>query len=488
MKKIILTLLAVLTLTACKDSNDEPANSTPNSGNITEAKALGESRQLTVAGSNAATAQNRIIYEMDLLSFTSQGTINAAQERLAELKSLGIDIVWLMPIHPRGDAKFATYPSPYAPKDYYAVWSKYGTLDDLKAFVSAAHQQGMQVWLDWVPNHTGTGAVWVTEHPEYYVWNGTEIKHPNDYSDVLQLAMKQTATQDAMIDAMKYWIDVADIDGYRCDYVSSAEIPADFWKRAIPELKKHKEGKNITIMGEADFAEQTRLYGCGFDFDYAWRFNSRLRDNGKATSAKDLITRIKNLYSSSRYKNDIDRMVYLTNHDDNENGKNYWQWMTDNVYLFTALQFTAYGMPLIYNGQEVGHRSIIYPWEKNTISWNSPNKKMQNTIATLCYLKHTEPALRHGNEQQRGEMRILNTDNDAVLAYERRQGDSKVITVLNLAKEDVTVNISDIDKGFYTLMLDSRTIAQGATSTPWQLAQTSTLAIEKKGYMIFIAE
>lgn len=450
-----------------------------------EIQTIGATTQLNVSNTRPVAPTNRIIYEMDLLSFTTAGTLNAAAARLVELRSLGIDIVWLMPIHERGDQKFATYPSPYAPKDYYSVWSKYGKMDDFKQFVQRAHALGMEVWLDWVPNHTGVGAVWVIEHPEYYVWENGEIKHPNAYSDVLQLAMKEKVTQDAMIQAMKYWIDEGDIDGFRCDYVSSSEIPADFWKRAIPELKNHKPNKTITIMGEADFADQSRLYGCGFDFDYAWRLNTTLRSQGKAKISQTLKTAINNLYLNSNYKTTLDRMVYLTNHDDNENGKNYWQYMSDNIYLLTVFEFTAYGMPLIYNGQEIGHRAIIYPWEKQTINWASPNKKMQNTIATLCALKHTQAALSHGNESERGEMQILECDNKAILAFLRKKGDSEVLVLLNFG-EEATISVKDITPGQYVQWLNSETIETGTTQTEWNIQETTNFLLKTKGYAVFV--
>lgn len=475
-RMLFYALLVLCAFASCRDSKDEPA---------AEPSAEPQTVALDVDGTKPVSPQNRIIYEMDLLSFTSAGTLVAASDKLEELHTLGIDIVWLMPIHPRGDAKFATYPSPYAPKDYYAVWSKYGNLEDLKSFVSKAHALGMEVWLDWVPNHTGTGAVWVTQHPEYYVWLNDEIKHPNDYSDVLQLAMKETATQNAMIDAMKYWITEAGIDGFRCDYVSSPEIPADFWKRAIPELKNAVQGKNITVMGEADFADQTRLYGCGFDFDYAWRFNTALRKQGNATSAASLKNTLNALYTNSRYKDGLDRMVYLTNHDDNESGKNYWQWMTNNVYLFTVLEFTAYGMPLIYNGQEVGHKSIIYPWEKNTISWNAPNVKMRNTIRALCALKHTQPALANGSEAQRGTFKILACDNNSVLAYQRQKGDNTVLVILNLG-EQASVKLPDVEAGKYEQWINSETIATAITKTTRTIDAETEIVLPAKGYAVFV--
>ena len=76
-------------------------------------------------------AGRQVIYEMNVGSFTQAGTLAAAQQQLDELKSLGVDIVWLMPIYPRGSSK-----SPYAVMDFAAINPSYGTVEDLKAFVT----------------------------------------------------------------------------------------------------------------------------------------------------------------------------------------------------------------------------------------------------------------------------------------------------------------------------------------------------------------
>ena len=220
-------------------------------------------------GSGQRPAGRRVIYEMNVGSFTAEGTFAAAQQRLGELKTLGIDIVWLMPIYPRGGG----INSPYAATDFQQTNPQYGTIADLKALVTAAHNLDMEVWLDWVPNHTATDARWVTEHPEYYKKRGDSFVHPNNYGDVYQLDYSNAALQKAMNDCLKFWIDEADVDGYRCDYISSPEIPTSYWQTAIPEIKGYKAGKTITFLGEGDIAQDAkRLVNVGFDYDYAWQF------------------------------------------------------------------------------------------------------------------------------------------------------------------------------------------------------------------------
>ena len=105
----------------------------------------------------SATKGQCVVYEMNVGSFTQAGTFAAASDKLDDLKQTGVDIVWLMPVYPRGGG----INSPYAAKNFRQVNLSYGTVADLKAFVGKAHQLGMKVWLDWVPNHTAT-ARWCT--------------------------------------------------------------------------------------------------------------------------------------------------------------------------------------------------------------------------------------------------------------------------------------------------------------------------------------
>ena len=96
---------------------------------------------------NTAPVKNeegrRVIYEMNVGMFTPEGTFSAASRQLDELKKLGIDIVWLMPVYPRGGG----INSPYAATDFKQVNPSYGTVSDMRDFVARAHELNMEVWL-----------------------------------------------------------------------------------------------------------------------------------------------------------------------------------------------------------------------------------------------------------------------------------------------------------------------------------------------------
>ncbi|MFW6413407.1 MAG: alpha-amylase family glycosyl hydrolase [Oceanicaulis sp.] len=114
-------------------------------------------------------AKNAAIYQINTRQFTEDGTFAAAEAELPRLAAMGVDIVWLMPIHPIGEARRkGTLGSPYSVRDFYGVNPEFGTLEDLRAFVAAAHALDMHVILDWVANHSAWDNPLVTERPDFY--------------------------------------------------------------------------------------------------------------------------------------------------------------------------------------------------------------------------------------------------------------------------------------------------------------------------------
>ena len=436
---------------------------------------------------NSATAKNesghQVIYQMNVGSFSAEGTFAAAQQRLDELKTLGVDIVWLMPIYPRGGG----INSPYAATNFQQTNPSYGTIADLKSFVTRAHELNMEVWLDWVPNHTATDADWVTTHPEYYAKSGGQMIHPNGYGDVWQLDYNNTNLVNAMNDCLKFWIDQADIDGYRCDYISSRYIPTSYWQATIPMIKSYKTGKKITFLGEADIAQHdnaSRLKNAGFDYDYAWAYQTSLLNFGpKGVSADPLrtnATTMLNASSSVSFK----RMLYLTNHDQNwnESEKTLTQKYGNNRYPLTVLVHTLYGMPLIYNGQEVGGNQALNYFQDTKIDWTAKDDKMRNTIRTLTALKHAVPAL-----SDDATVNLITVSGNAnAMAFTRKLGDSEVLVVMNMNTSAGNATITGLTAGAWSLWLTSETIAQGTSRKQETFGTSKTINLEAKGYRVYV--
>ena len=216
------------------------------------------------SGTHVDWAPGAVIYEVNLRQGTSGRTLKSYSDELPRLKDLGVDVVWLMPVHPISELnRKGTLGSYYAVKDYKDVNPEFGTLQDLKDFVARAHALGLKVILDEVCNHTGCDNAWVKEHPDYYAKDKEgKMYGPFDWTDTYKLDYSNPKTRKAMLDALKFWVKEADIDGYRCDV--AMEVPVDFWVEARKELETVKP---VFMLAEAAKPELTEA---AFDADYAW--------------------------------------------------------------------------------------------------------------------------------------------------------------------------------------------------------------------------
>ena len=140
------------------------------SGVISSCSQSRESENFLSNVSHPEWISDAVIYEVNVRQFTPEGTFAAFSQHLPRLKELGVEILWFMPIHPIGvkDRK-GELGSYYSVVDYKAVNPEFGTLEDFKNVVNAAHSMGMKVIIDWVANHTSRDAVWLTQNPEWYV-------------------------------------------------------------------------------------------------------------------------------------------------------------------------------------------------------------------------------------------------------------------------------------------------------------------------------
>ena len=332
-----------------------------------------------------------------------------------------------------------------------------------------------------VPNHTSNNSPWHTLHPDYYAKDLLPF-----YGDVSQLNYDNINLRYEMVYILQYWIDQADIDGYRCDMVSSPYIPRDFWLQLIPSVRNYK-GKNIYFLGESDFTDVSHLFGVGFDYDYAWWFQETAlqKSIGHGSNSEGLKYLCDRLFYDSRYYN-IDRMLYLTNHDVNFNyNKKLSDLYGDNKYPFTVLIFTLYGMPLIYNGQENGGEEILNYFTDSKFDWNKRDYRMYNTIRTLTALKHSVYAFRDGKTfEERGSLTWVKYDSN-ILAYIRRNGNSQALVVLNLGGW-TDAYLSGVPEGGYTQWLDSKTIANGASQKYVYLSSNPVINLDNRGFAVFV--
>lgn len=375
--------------------------------------------------------RNAVIYEVNVRQFTPEGTFNAFMEHLPRLKELGVDILWFMPVHPIGEKnRKGTLGSYYSVKDYKAINPEFGTMDDFRAVVNRAHELGMYVILDWVANHTAWDNPWVEEHPEWYTrdTNGNMIA-PFDWTDVAELDYDNDNMRAAMTDALKFWVEEADIDGYRCDV--AAEVPTDFWESARAALDSVKP---VFMLAEAELPEH---HIHAFDMSYAWELHHIMNEIAKGKKGVADIDKYF-IKHDTLYPRDAYRMYFITNHDENSwNGTEYER-LGDAVDAFAVLTYTLPGMPLIYSGQEAALKERLEFFEKDTIGWDDfPLKEFYTSLGKL---RKENKALWSGTSGGVLERVRVNGSKD-IYAFLRTKDGNKVLSLTNMSLHDTVFTL-----------------------------------------------
>ena len=419
----LLTLL--LTLSAC---TGDPA---PNPPTLTDAPS-----HIRANRAVPEWAKGAVIYEVNIRQYTPEGTLNAFAEHLPRLADLGVDILWLMPIYPISEAKRkGTLGSYYAVSDFEAVNPEFGTKEDFGKLVERAHELGMKVILDFVPNHTGWDHKWLTENKDYYTQDADgNVVDPQDpetgesygWTDVADLNYDNPEMRRALTDNLLYWIENYDIDGYRMDIAFGA--PDDYWAEATKELRELKP--DIFLLAESE--EKTHRNENYFAANYGWSFHHLMNAvaKGDTTAAAIRDWHAQNV-------RDYDRgfhMQFITNHDENSWNGTVAERMGENARPMAVLSFTLEGMPLIYSGQEAGLNKRLKFFEKDEIAFSDTSQ--YGFYRTLAKLKEDNAALHNGSYGGEAVFHSnLGNDPETSIAYSRTQGGQSVLVLLNFGDE-----------------------------------------------------
>ncbi|HEX2189480.1 MAG TPA: alpha-amylase family glycosyl hydrolase [Longimicrobiaceae bacterium] len=474
MRTILLPLAAAaLALGACRSAQPVPAC------------LPGEPRPVRVPAPAAAAgdtafypswSKGAAIYEVNVRQFTPEGTFAALERHLPRLDSLGVDILWLMPVQPIGvEARKGGLGSPYSIRDYTAVNPEFGTAADFRGFVDAAHARGMRVILDWVANHTSFDHAWTREHRDWYTLrpDGT-ISFPRnadgtetDWTDVAELNYDDPQMRRAMLDAMRWWVDSMNVDGFRADVAWG--VPYDFWAQARRELVA--ADPEVFLLAEA---EDPRLHEY-FHATYGWELHHLLNKVAKGEEPASALDRYfakdDSLYPPGAY-----RMYFTSNHDENSwQGSEFERMGPNHAPAFVLSATAENSIPLVYTGQEASLNKRLRFFEKDTVDWSGPS--LAGFYRSLLELKETQPALANG--PWGGEQAKLRTDGgDRVYAYTRTRGENTVLVALNFGDAPVRVSYQGLPQpGAYT---------DWFTRAPVTLAAAGTLEVPAHGYRVLV--
>lgn len=372
-----------------------------------------------------------IIYEVFVRNHTKEGNFHALIPDLKRIKGLGVDVVWLMPIHPIGKAnRKGTLGSPYSISDYLKINPDLGTLDDFKALVKAIHKEGMKCMIDVVYNHTAHDAVFVKDHPDYY-YQTPKGKFGNkiaDWSDIIDLDFQNLDLQEELIEILCYWRRLG-VDGFRCDVASL--VPVTFWRKAkerVDQIEKDTlwlaesvHGHFVQELRNRDFyaasdAELYQAFDITYDYDIHHTFEGYFQGKNTLSAYLDALG-----LQGAKNPAGARKLRFLENHDqpraafllpDVNQRKN---WM--------AFHWMLPGDVLLYAGQERGAGHLPSLFDRDPISWEPVWEEGESWVKKLAAIE------RNSIE---GVIQFASIENEGVSVLFKESDETIEIGVFNL--------------------------------------------------------
>jgi glycosidase len=390
--------------------------------------------------------RSSVVYQIFPRNFSVQGDLNSITTRLDELEDLGVNILWLMPINPIGEKmKKGSLGSPFAVRDFYAVNPDLGTADDLKRLVQSAHEHRMKVILDIPGGHTAWDSV-MMETPEFYRKDaeGNIIPRNPAWKDVAALDYENDDLRRYMIDVLKFWEREFDVDGFRCDV--SFAVPGDFWKTVRRELKEINP--EVILIADADARPSLLLES--FDMDNSWPLLYALNRVMTGLSSADLLR--------SSWENTRQQFpkgaVHLRFSDSQREPRAVARFGMAGALAAQVLMLSIDGVPLFYNGMEVGDATESADpalFEKMPVFWNpSGRPPLREVYRSLIKLRRESAAFQNDDVAW-----LTNTASESVISLMRQDENDQFVVLLNLSsgKQSGSVELTNAG-GFEQVGID----------------------------------
>ena len=390
--------------------------------------------------------RNMVMYSVFVRNYSEEGTFKQLQNDLDRIKALGVDIIWLLPIHPVGVVeRKGAVGSPYAIKDYRAIDPALGTKEDLKELVQEIHARGMRCIIDVVYNHTSPDSWLAQHHPEwfYHKPDGSFGNKVGEWLDVVDLDYSQRGLWDYQIETLKQWAEI--VDGFRCDVAPL--IPLEFWLRARQEVETVHPGcfwlsesvePIFTVENRArglvslSDSEIYQAFDVSYEYDIFAYFKDYLKGNIPLSEYAAAINRQEAIYPDNYVK-----LRYLENLD-NARAK---LMIPDETALgnWTAFIYFQKGMTLLYAGQE--HQATHLPslFEKDPVQWDS-SKDISPLLTRLAEIKRKEIFT-----DSRYTVTALPHD---ILLATHTKGEKQITGIFSLRGESSLVQV-DVPAGVY---------------------------------------
>ena len=401
--------------------------------------------------------RNKLMYQVFVRNYTEEGTFDGVRRDLDRIRDLGVDIVYLLPIHPIGEkCRKGSLGSPYAISDYRAVNPEYGTLEDFKALADAVHEKGMKIIIDVVYNHTSPDSVLSVEHPEWFYRkeDGSFGNHVGDWSDIIDLDYTREGLAEYQIETLKYWAGM--VDGFRCDVAPF--LPLAFWEKARKEVAEVnpdclwlsesvepafiREMRDVGLNVLSD-GEVFRAFDVCYDYDVFEYFTGYLRGDNTLSAYAEAVNRQETIYPDNYVK-----LRFLENHD--QARVRFLVPDEKGLRSLTAFSFFQKGMAFLYAGQEYGasHRPSLF--DKDTVCMKAENgTNLRELIRRMACIKK-DPLFTDST------YRVWTSGEDMLTACHSRNG-SVLVGVFSL-KGKTSPAYVPLPDGYYENLIDGKTV------------------------------
>ena len=383
------------------------------------------------------STENIVMYEINPAAFSTTKDFQGITNRLDNIKALGVNTIWIMPIFPVGEVN--SFGSPYCVKEYTSIRTSLGSMQDFKNLVTTAHQKGIAVILDWVANHTSWDNSWITTNPSWYTHDGNgQIISPagTGWNDVADLNFSNQDMRLAMIDAMKFWVTETNVDGFRCD--AADYVPADFWQQANTALNAIPN-KHLILLAEGARADH---FNSGFQLNFSWDYLGTIKNvfGNNQQSVGAIFTT--NAAENNVVPNGKQKLRFTTNHDEsNQNSPLTLYGGKNGAIAASVITIYLEGVPLLYCGQEVGVSSPLTYNGTNTINWNL-NNDMELAYKNLLSFYNSSPASKTGV--------ITNYSSSDCAVFKKKLGAEQVLIVVNSRLSSKNFNVPSAIQGIWT--------------------------------------
>lgn len=399
-----------------------------------------------------------VIYEVYVRNHGPNGTFADVEADLERIRSMGVDIVWFMPINPIGrKERKGTLGSPYAITDYRAVNPEYGTREDFARLIEKAHSLGLRVMIDVVYNHTAPDSVLAAEHPDWYHQNalGEPVTTVPAWSDIIDLKYPNKELEDYLIETLVGWAAFG-VDGFRCDVASL--LPIDFWLRARERVAQVKPGviwlaesvhagfigsrRDAGLRAYSD-SEIFQAFDIAYDYDIWPIWQAVITGQAPVSRYLEMVRMQSCIYPANYIK-----LRCVENHDQ---ARIFNLAPTRNQALaWTAFQSFNKGAFLIYAGQESAAVHTPSLFESDKIDWK--DYALQPFLTRLTGIKK-EPVMIDGT------FTISTTEPAVVALWEPVKGNSAscLAGIFNLSGMAGMVNVP-IPDGEYEDLLSGESV------------------------------